>query len=133
SANPGARSGPHVAITVSDTGTGIPPELLARIFDPFFTTKAAGKGTGLGLSTVLGILKGHGGFLQVQSVVGRGTDFRLYFPASPKPVAKAGPTLPMPLPHGKGETVLLIDDESAVRFVVKTILKKHGYNVIEAA
>src|SRR5690606_1928372 len=94
---------------------------------------AAGKGTGLGLSTVLGILKGHGGFLQVQSVVGRGTDFRLYFPASPKPVAKAGPTLPMPLPHGKGETVLLIDDESAVRFVVKTILKKHGYNVIEAA
>lgn len=119
SAHPGARPGPHVLITVTDTGTGIPPDLLDRIFDPFFTTKAAGKGTGLGLSTVQGIIRSHRGFLQVQSEVNRGTEFSLYLPAMQQPTA----LVPAPQPPGaatatpgsRGETILVIDDESGVR------------------
>jgi two-component system, cell cycle sensor histidine kinase and response regulator CckA len=131
-ANPGAKAGPHVQITVTDTGTGIPPELLNRIFDPFFTTKVAGKGTGLGLSTVLGIMKSHGGFLQVQSEVGRGTEFRLYFPAVvSKAVAPAGTVAERP-PRGQGETILVIDDETSVREVTGTILRAYGYHVLLA-
>ena len=108
--NPGAKPGPHVRITVVDTGTGIPPEALDRIFDPFFTTKEPGKGTGLGLATVLGIVKGHGGFLQMHSQVGRGTEFRLFFPVavSAAPAERSTPGIEIPL--GKGETVLVIDD-----------------------
>jgi len=78
--HPGAQTGPHVVISVTDSGTGIPPAVLEKIFDPFFTTKAIGKGTGLGLSTALGIVKSHGGFLNVESEVGQGTTFHLYFP-----------------------------------------------------
>ena len=77
----GVQPGPHVLVTVADTGAGIPPGMLDRIFDPFYTTKPLGKGTGLGLSTVLGLVKSHGGFLQVCSTMGQGTEFRLYFPA----------------------------------------------------
>jgi two-component system, cell cycle sensor histidine kinase and response regulator CckA len=76
-----ATVGPHIQITITDTGTGIPPEFLDRIFDPFFTTKASGKGTGLGLSTTLGIVQSHGGFLQVDSTLGQGTCFKIYLPA----------------------------------------------------
>jgi PAS domain S-box-containing protein len=131
-ANPGAQTGPHVLITVTDTGTGIPPELLHRIFDPFFTTKAAGKGTGLGLSTVLGIVKSHGGFMQVQSELGRGTEVRIYLPAT---VSQAeSPTSPADEPpvRGHGEIVLVIDDESAVREITGTLLEEHGYHVLLA-
>ena len=131
-ANPGTSPGCHVRITVTDTGSGIPPELLNRIFDPFFTTKAAGKGMGLGLSTVLGIVKGHHGFLQVQSELGRGTEFRLYLPAEPE---VAAPTVPPPAPasaRGNGESVLLIDDVESVRETAALILRAQGYNVITA-
>src|SRR5439155_11461534 len=79
--HPDAKSGPYVLLTVADTGTGIPPDVLDKIFDPFFTTKEYGKGTGLGLSTVQGIVKGHGGFVLVSSEVGKGTRFQVYLPA----------------------------------------------------
>ncbi|HVW20602.1 MAG TPA: response regulator [Opitutaceae bacterium] len=128
----GAQPGPYVAISVADTGSGIPPEIIERIFDPFFTTKAAGKGTGLGLSTVLGIVRSHGGFLQVQSEVGRGTEFRLFFPAveaSAAPEVKAEAALP----RGRGETVLLIEDEEGVRKIVRALLESRGYKVIAAS
>ncbi|HTH48162.1 MAG TPA: ATP-binding protein, partial [Candidatus Limnocylindria bacterium] len=131
-ANPGATSGPHVLIAVLDSGTGIPPELLDRIFDPFFTTKLAGKGTGLGLSTVLGIVKGHGGFLEVQSEPGQGTEFRLYFPAVAEEAANvSGPQAGVP-PPGQGETILVIDDEADVREVLAAVLRKFGYRVLVA-
>lgn len=131
--NPGARPGPHVLITVTDSGGGIPPELINRIFDPFFTTKVAGKGTGLGLSTVLGIIKGHGGFLQVQSKTGEGTEFSLYFPAVvAKREASAASVKPLVV-HGNGETVLVIDDEPSVRDVVRALLKIYGYTPLMAS
>ncbi len=130
--NPGARSGPHVLITVADTGSGIPAELINRIFDPFFTTKVAGKGTGLGLSTVMGIIKGHGGFLHVQSEPGCGTEFSLYFPAV---VTQAEMPVSVPrasLPRGHGEIILVIDDEPSVRDVVRSLLKIYGYSPMVA-
>ncbi|MDI1335806.1 MAG: response regulator [Lacunisphaera sp.] len=131
-AHPGAQPGPHVLITVADTGSGIPPEWLNRIFDPFFTTKVAGKGTGLGLSTVLGIVKSHGGFLQVESELGRGTEFSLYLPAVQ--VRAAPPTVPVPVapPRGGGETILVIDDESGVRKIIQALLGARGYRVLVA-
>ncbi|MFZ5496061.1 MAG: response regulator [Verrucomicrobiota bacterium] len=133
-ANPGTRTGPHVRITVADTGTGIPPQLLDRIFDPFFTTKAAGKGTGLGLSTVLGIVKGHQGFVQVQSEAGRGTEFRIHLPAAPATAtAPAPPPAPLAPVKGKGELILVIDDEPGVREMLSLVLRTHGYRVAVAA
>jgi len=126
-------AGKHVRIVVADSGTGIAPEVVGRIFDPFFTTKAAGKGTGLGLSTVLGIVKSHGGFLEVQSEVGHGTQFRIYFPAAdssvpaPPPVVEARPAV-----NGKGETLLVIEDDPAVRAVVNLVLSGFGFRVVTA-
>ena len=79
--HPGAQPGPHLLMAVSDTGTGIPAEILEKLFDPFFTTKEVGKGTGLGLSTVAGIVKSHGGFLKVESEVGRDPNVRAGHPA----------------------------------------------------
>ena len=89
---PGAKPGPYICVSVADTGTGIPPEHLDRIFDPFFTTKEIGKGTGLGLATVLGIARGHGGLVRVNSQIGRGTTFELYLPASRETKAAALPS-----------------------------------------
>ena len=130
--NPGAKRGPHVLITVADSGTGIPPEILDRIFDPFFTTKEAGKGTGLGLATVLGIVKGHGGFLQVHSRPGRGTEFRLFFPAATAASSADKPLAGIETPLGRGETVLVIDDELSVRAIAGALLEAHGYHAIVA-
>jgi hypothetical protein len=129
----GAKPGPYVCVSVTDTGMGIPPENLDRIFDPFFTTKEIGKGTGLGLATVLGIARGHGGFVRVNSQTGKGTTFELYLPASLETKAAALPereTLP---PRAGGELILLVDDEAAVRGVVQHALEKHGYRVVPAA
>jgi CheY-like chemotaxis protein len=111
---------------------GIPAAILERIFDPFFTTKAAGKGTGLGLSMVAGIVKSHGGFVQVESEVGKGSTFHLYFPALPE----APPALILALPpqpaRGNGETILLIDDDPVVRTTLGMLLESAGYALLAA-
>jgi CheY-like chemotaxis protein len=132
---PDAVPGRYVALRVSDTGSGIPPEILDRIFDPFFTTKAADKGTGLGLSTVLGIVKGHGGFVQVYSQPGEGTMFTVYLPVSPSGAGAAAPAPAAETPEagpGHGETILFVDDESAVREVGRTVLERLNYQVLLA-
>jgi two-component system cell cycle sensor histidine kinase/response regulator CckA len=130
--NPEARVGAHVVLQVADTGTGIAPELLEKIFDPFFTTKDPGKGTGLGLSTVLGIVKGHQGFVQVQSRLGSGTQFRVFLPALHAEKLPARAARPSVLAQGRGEIVLLVDDEEPVRKVAKHLLEANGYRVITA-
>ena len=131
--HPGVNPGPFVLITISDTGTGIQPAVAERIFDPFFTTKEVGKGTGLGLSTVLGIVKSHGGFIDVDSEVGVGTQFRVYLPAiADTDIQTAAPEL-IGTPQGDGECILLVDDEAAVRELTGAALEEHGYHVIVAA
>jgi len=130
--HPGARPGPHVLLEVEDSGTGIPAEILDRIFDPFFTTKEAGKGTGLGLATVIGILKGHHGFLQVQSEVGRGTRFALYFPIGIAQRRRIGELATAAPRSGRGETILLLEDETGVREVARALLQASGYQVVWA-
>jgi two-component system, cell cycle sensor histidine kinase and response regulator CckA len=131
-ANPDARPGPHVVLRVEDSGTGIPAEVLDRIFEPFFTTKEQGKGTGLGLSTVLGIVRSHGGFVTVQSEIGVGTAFEVWLPASQG--ADAGTASPEtePLPEGDNELVLVVDDETGILQVTRTMLERHGYRVLTA-
>jgi len=128
---PGLSAGPHVLLCVADTGMGIPEENLDRIFDPFFTTKDPGRGTGLGLSTVLGIVKGHGGIVHVSSRPEAGTRFRIYLPAVNRPAATTE-IRALPLPQGRGETILLVDDETTVRTVTRRVLEKHNYRVMEA-
>lgn len=132
SAIPGARPGAWLVLSVQDSGTGIPPAVLARIWEPFFTTKEAGKGTGLGLSTVRGIVETHRGFISVQSEEGKGTLFRVFLPAAEG--AMGEPTLPSTLavPRGNGELLLMVDDEVNIRDVTTTMLSRHGYRVIAA-
>jgi CheY-like chemotaxis protein len=128
----GLRPGPSVMLSVSDTGVGIPRALQDRIFEPFFTTKEQGKGTGLGLATVYGIVKQSGGDIEVDSAPGRGTRFRIYLPVvdalEPYPEREPAGGAPM---RGS-ETVLLVEDEEAVRELARDILESHGYTVLEA-
>ncbi|KAF0179971.1 MAG: PAS/PAC sensor hybrid histidine kinase [Limisphaerales bacterium] len=131
-AHPGAKAGPYVVITVSDSGTGIPPEIQERIFEPFFTTKEHGKGTGLGLATVAGIVKGHGGFLNVYSEVGNGTRFRIYFPAATEPAPAAVPAKATEIPRGNGECILVVDDERPILELVRRTLEAFNYRVLTA-
>ena len=131
--NCGGAAGPHVVLGVEDTGTGIPAEILDKIFDPFFTTKPEGTGTGLGLSTVLGIVRSHRGFLRVDSQPGRGTRFEVLLPARLGPEAGAdAPPSAVRLPDGRGECILLVDDEDSSRRVARRTLERHGYRVQEA-
>ncbi len=132
---PSALSPPlsHVLLTVEDTGSGIAPDVLDKIFDPFFTTKEYGKGTGLGLSTVLGIVKGHGGFINVASTPGLGTKFYVYLPAAETTPAIAPDTEPPAAPTGAGELILVVDDEPSIREVTQTNLQANGYQVLTAA
>ena len=129
---PGATAGPFVCLSVADTGTGIPPEQIDRIYDPFFTTKEPGKGTGLGLSTVLGIVHSHGGFLQVHSQPGQGTEFLVHLPAADIPVETAILRSLPPVPRGEGQLILVVDDEENVRRVTRRLLERQGYRVVEA-
>jgi PAS domain S-box-containing protein len=125
----GMRPGPHVMLTVTDTGIGMAPATLARMFEPFFTTKEVGKGTGLGLATVFGIVRQSGGTIAAESQLGIGTTFRICFPASDGTavvLTSLGPSL-----RGS-ETILLVEDDERVRSLACTILCKYGYNVLEA-
>jgi PAS domain S-box-containing protein len=126
-----ADEGCYVMITISDTGIGIPPELLERIFDPFFTTKEVGQGTGLGLATVMGIVKNHGGFVRVYSEMGNGTQFQVYLPASEERLSQ--PILEEKLPIGNGELILIVDDEPTIRQIAKTSLEKYNYTTLFAS
>jgi len=131
-AHVGAQPINYVLLSVADTGTGIPPEIIDKIFEPFFTTKEIGKGTGLGLSTVISIIKSHGGFLDLKTQVGKGTSFNVYLPAATKPAPPpSAPTPPATL-WGKGETVMVVDDEPAVLELTKSILTHYGYKVVTA-
>jgi PAS domain S-box-containing protein len=128
----GATPGRYARVTVSDTGTGIPPELLDRIFDPFFTTKDHGKGTGLGLSIAMGIVRSHGGFIDVVSESRRGTQFKVYLPACAATPAAEEELEVEPLAAGSGEMVLVVDDEPGIREVVEATLEAAGYRVLTA-
>ena len=128
-----AHVGNYIVITVSDTGIGIPNDIIEKIFYPFFTTKEVGKGTGLGLSTVMGIVKSHGGFVKVKSEVGKGTQFKLYLPAT-KTTAKSEEFNSSPLvQQGQGELILVVEDEDGIREITKTLLEKNGYQAITAS
>lgn len=129
-----ATSGPYVVWRVIDTGIGIPPEIIERIFDPFFTTKDPDKGTGLGLATVAGIVKSHGGFLRVYSVVGQGTTFAVYLPVAKEGEEESGAALAIDTTfRANGETVLLVDDEASVRDIARKVLSTLNFQVITAA
>ena len=127
-----AKPGRYVAVTVADTGEGIPDHLLDRIFDPFFTTKEPGKGTGLGLSTVVGIVNGHGGFINVSSQVRRGTQFKIYLPAANSGLRKQAAIAEREAPAGHGETILVVDDEPSILEVTRGTLEANGYSVLTA-
>ncbi|HWM10783.1 MAG TPA: ATP-binding protein [Solirubrobacteraceae bacterium] len=124
--------GPHVVLDVSDTGVGIDDVTMSRIFEPFFTTKPPEQGTGLGLATVYGIVRQSGGFVWAYSEVGRGTTFKVYLPAVEAPVALSGEPGPETVPATSGRTVLLVEDDAAVRAVVRLMLEAHGLTILEA-
>jgi hypothetical protein len=130
--HPDARPGNYVLITVSDTGCGIPPGIMEKMFEPFFTTKEPGKGTGLGLSTVVGIVKSHHGFMNVYSELARGTQFHVYLPSVSSTISEDQVNPLGDLPLGKGETILVIDDETSIREICKKTLEAYGYNVLTA-
>jgi PAS domain S-box-containing protein len=129
--DPEQRDGEFVCLTFSDTGIGMDTQILGRIFEPFFTTKPVGKGTGLGLSTVLGIVQQHHGWLEVESKPGSGSTFRIYFAASSQRAEKTNSLVDLTLRQG-GETILVAEDEDALREMVVKILEIQGYSVLEA-
>ncbi|TWH54578.1 PAS domain S-box protein [Dulcicalothrix desertica] len=126
-----AKVGQYILLTLTDTGIGIDRQNLDRIFEPFFTTKEFGKGTGLGLSTVMGIIKGHGGFVNVSSTVGKGTQFKVYLPAVNSQIISNNSYTK--IPHGNGELVLVVDDEPSIREITKTSLESYNYEVMTAS
>ena len=127
-----AKAGRFVQITIADSGSGIPPNIINRIFEPFFTTKEYGKGTGLGLSTALGIVKSHGGFINVYSEPGLGTEFKIHLPAVETGFAGVADLAAAPL-AGRGELILVVDDEIAIREIAKGTLEAYGYRALTAA
>jgi PAS domain S-box-containing protein len=130
--NPGANPGSYVKTQVEDTGTGIPVEIRERIFEPFFTTKDKGKGTGLGLSSTMAIIKSHGGFINLESEMGKGTRFDVYLPADTSGKTPEEAAAQPKLQRGHGEMVLVVDDEEAILTVTSETLQRFGYRVLLA-
>jgi PAS domain S-box-containing protein len=126
-----ARAGRFIELVIQDNGAGMTPEVRARLFEPFFTTKPTGQGSGLSLSEVYGVVKGHQGWIEVETEPGQGSTFHLYFPAADE----APPDAPVPSPpaQGKGECVLVVDDEDMVRDLARVVLERHGLRVLVAA
>jgi CheY-like chemotaxis protein len=129
---PEASIGNYVSLSVTDTGCGIPPEILRRIFEPFFTTKEVGKGTGLGLATVYGIVKQHQGWIEVESEVGKGTTFKVFLRRCAETVKAVQDQPSEELTRGGTETILVVEDEAHVRELVCSVLARHGYRVLQA-
>jgi two-component system cell cycle sensor histidine kinase/response regulator CckA len=129
----GMPSTDYVLVEVTDTGAGIPPDIIDKIFEPFFTTKDVGKGTGLGLSTVMGIVEQSGGTIWVDSKPGKGTAFRIYLPRHATPADDGRAAAATRLLVRGTETILLVEDDDQVRNLVRTILRAHGYAVLEAS
>jgi CheY-like chemotaxis protein len=126
------KAGDYVMLAITDTGTGMSDKIKARLFEPFFTTKCIGQGTGLGLSTCYGIVKQSGGHISVYSELGRGTTFKIYMPQVEAPAKISLPRLAAPnLPQGT-ETILLVEDDPALRAMSATLLKRLGYTVLTA-
>jgi PAS domain S-box-containing protein len=131
--NDQAKAGRYVVISVNDSGTGIPPEIIDKIFEPFLTTKELHQGTGLGLSTVMAIVKSHEGFVNVCSEPGKGTTFKVYLPAMDSASApRLAPSAQASLPRGNGETILVVDDEASVLTITGQTLETFGYRVLTA-
>jgi CheY-like chemotaxis protein len=131
---PGLTTGRWACLVVQDTGAGMSPEVKARIFEPFFTTKAPGKGTGLGLATVFGIVREAQGIIEVESEVGRGSMFKVFLPAAPDGAAGLdSPCVTQAPARGRGEKVLLVEDDADTRRMVRQMLTWAGYAVVEAA
>jgi CheY-like chemotaxis protein len=128
-----AQPGSYLVLTVADTGTGIPQEIMERIWEPFFTMKPPGQGTGLGLSTVLNIVKAHGGFIRTESEMGKGTRFRIFLPVAESAVKITEPEPTAAIPAGRGENILVVDDEHAFQEITKAIFNKFGYRVLTAS
>jgi hypothetical protein len=128
----GIKEGRYVFLSVKDTGMGIPAAIIERIFDPFFTTKEVGRGTGLGLSTVIAIVRGHGGHVTVASEPGKGSEFKVWFPATESLLPEASQRSILSPPRGHGELILIVDDEAAVLEIARETLLSHGYSVITA-
>jgi CheY-like chemotaxis protein len=122
--------GEFVALTVSDTGVGIPPELLTKVFEPFFTTKSAGKGTGLGLSQAYGFAHQSGGAIAVRSKIDKGTDVTLYLPRSHAPITAIIPSETTARSSGSGETILVVEDNPEVKLVAVTLLEQLNYRTV---
>ncbi len=130
--HPGVPVGSYVLLSVTDTGSGMSPEIQSHLFEPFFTTKSPGKGTGLGLSTVYGIIKQCSGHILVRSRIDEGTTFTVLLPQCTESIAPLQSSAPKALPAGKNETILLVEDERGVRRFAHECLEFHGYSVFEA-
>jgi CheY-like chemotaxis protein len=130
---PQASPGSYVCVRITDSGHGIPADVLPRIFEPFFTTKGPGKGTGLGLATVFGIVQQHRGWINVASDVGQGTTFEVCLPAAEGPRAGSHGARARAKPRGGHETILIAEDDPAVRSLMSAVLERHGYRVLQAA
>jgi signal transduction histidine kinase/ActR/RegA family two-component response regulator len=130
---PDAAPGDYACLSVSDTGGGIPLDILPRIFEPFFTTKAPGKGTGLGLATVFGIVKQHHGWIKVDNRHGLGVTFQIFLPTSSEGSTQASKVEARAKSIGGKETILLVEDEPAVRRLISSLLERHGYQVVAAS